>query len=64
MIGIWSGHAQTFMLVFAILALVAFIIPMIFAPMFWARMLLWNIPATGSSRKPSPRRVGLEYSHQ
>ena len=44
MIGIWSAHAQTFMLVFSILAMVAFVIPMIFAPMFWARMLLWNIP--------------------
>jgi len=32
------------MLIFAILALVVFVIPMIFAPMFWARMLLWNIP--------------------
>ncbi|MFZ8977693.1 MAG: hypothetical protein ACO2Y9_11415 [Pseudohongiellaceae bacterium] len=44
MIGIWSAHAQTFMLVFAILAIVVFVIPMIFAPIFWARMLLWNIP--------------------
>ena len=44
MIGIWSAHAQTFMLVFAILATVVFVIPMIFAPIFWARMLLWNIP--------------------
>ena len=45
MIGIWSAHAQTFMLVFAILATVVFVIPMIFAPLFWARMLQWNIPA-------------------
>lgn len=44
MIGIWSAHAQTFMLVFAILAIVVFVIPMIFAPIFWARMLLWNVP--------------------
>lgn len=44
MIGIWSEHAQTFMLVFAVLAAVAFVIPMIFAPMHWARALLWNIP--------------------
>ena len=44
MIGIWNTHAQTFMLVFSILAMVVFVIPMIFAPMFWARMLLWNIP--------------------
>jgi len=44
MIGMWSAHAQTFMLAFAVLAIVVFVVPMIFAPMFWARMLLWNIP--------------------
>jgi len=58
MIGIWSGHAQTFMLVFAILALVAFIIPMIFAPMFWARMLLWNIPEDTDLAVYSLRSLG------
>jgi hypothetical protein len=58
MIGIWSGHAQTFMLVFAILALVAFVIPMIFAPMFWARMLLWNIPEDTDLAVYSLRSLG------
>jgi len=58
MIGIWSAHAQTFMLVFAILALVAFVIPMIFAPMFWARMLLWNIPEDTDLAVYSLRSLG------
>jgi len=58
MIGIWSGHAQTFMLVFAILAMVAFVIPMIFAPMFWARMLLWNIPEDTDLAVYSLRSLG------
>jgi hypothetical protein len=44
MIGIWGAHAQTFMLVFAVLAAVAFALPMIFAPLQWARVLQWNIP--------------------
>jgi hypothetical protein len=44
MIGVWSAHAQTFMLVFVILAMLLFVLPMIFAPLFWARMLQWNIP--------------------
>jgi hypothetical protein len=58
MIGIWSGHAQTFMLVFAILALVAFVVPMIFAPMLWARMLLWNIPEDTDLAVYSLRSLG------
>ena len=58
MIGIWSAHAQTFMLVFAILALFAFVIPMIFAPMFWARMLLWNIPEDTDLAVYSLRSLG------
>jgi len=58
MIGIWSAHAQTFMLVFAILAMVAFVIPMIFAPMFWARMLLWNIPEDTDLAVYSLRSLG------
>ena len=58
MIGIWGAHAQTFMLVFAILAMVAFVLPMIFAPMFWARMLLWNIPADTDLAVYSLRSLG------
>jgi hypothetical protein len=58
MIGIWSAHAQTFMLGFAILAMVAFVIPMIFAPMFWARKLLWNIPEDTDLAVYSLRSLG------
>ena len=58
MIGIWSAHAQTFMLAFAILAMVVFVIPMIFAPMFWARMLLWNIPEDTDLAVYSLRSLG------
>jgi hypothetical protein len=58
MIGIWSAHAQTFMLVFAIVATVFFVIPMIFAPMFWARMLLWNIPEDTDLAVYSLRSLG------
>ena len=58
MIGIWSAHAQTFMLVFAIVATVFFVVPMIFAPMFWARMLLWNIPEDTDLAVYSLRSLG------
>lgn len=58
MIGIWSAHAQTFMFVFAILATVVFAIPMIFAPMFWARVLQWNIPEDTDLAVYSLRSLG------
>ena len=58
MIGIWSAHAQTFMLVFAIVAMVGFVIPMLFAPMFWARMLLWKIPEDTDLAVYSLRSLG------
>ena len=58
MIGIWSAHAQTFMFVFAVVAMVFFVIPMIFAPMFWARMLLWNIPEDTDLAVYSLRSLG------
>lgn len=58
MIGIWSAHAHTFMLVFAILATVVFAIPMIIAPMFWARALQWNIPEDTDLAVYSLRSLG------
>ena len=58
MIGIWSAHAQTFMLVFAALATVVFVIPMIFAPLLWARVLQWNIPEDTDLAVYSLRSLG------
>lgn len=58
MIGVWSAYAQTFMLVFAVLATVGFVIPMIFAPMQWARLLLWNIPEDTDLAVYSLRSLG------
>lgn len=44
MIGMWSAHAQTFLLWFTVITTVAFVIPLFFVPIRWARMLQWNIP--------------------
>lgn len=44
MIGIWNTHAQTFILVFVVIAALGFAIPMIFAPLQWARVMKWTIP--------------------
>jgi hypothetical protein len=44
MIGIWAEHARTFLLVFAIVAGVAFALPIFLVPLTWARVFRWNIP--------------------
>jgi len=44
MIGIWSTHAQTFLLVFAAITTLAFALPIFFKPMLWAKAMQWNIP--------------------
>jgi hypothetical protein len=44
MIGVWTHHAQTFLLVLAALTPVLFSIPIAFAPLQWARLVGWRIP--------------------
>ena len=42
MVGIWSQHSGEFLRVTALLTLVAFAIPITFAPFAWAKALKWN----------------------
>ena len=44
MIGIWAESARTFLLVFGIVAGLAFALPIFLAPLTWARMFRWNLP--------------------
>ncbi len=44
MIGLWTQHAQTFLLVLAALTLVLFSIPIAVAPLQWARLVGWRLP--------------------
>jgi VIT1/CCC1 family predicted Fe2+/Mn2+ transporter len=44
MIGIWSSHAQAFLLVFAAITTLAFALPIFFKPILWARAMQWKIP--------------------
>lgn len=44
MIGLWALHAQTFLLALGALTIVLFSIPIAFAPLFWARLVGWDIP--------------------
>jgi hypothetical protein len=43
-VGIWAESARTFLLVFGIVAGLAFALPIFLAPLMWARMFRWNLP--------------------
>jgi hypothetical protein len=43
-IGIWAEHAQTFLVVFGILAAAAFALAIFLVPLTWARVFRWNLP--------------------
>ncbi len=44
MIGVWAAHAQTFLLVFGVVAGLAFALPIFLVPLTWARAFRWNLP--------------------
>jgi len=44
MLGYYSDYTQTYLLILMIVTTVAFVIPIFFTPMLWAKMLLWSIP--------------------
>jgi hypothetical protein len=44
MIGLWSDGAPTFAVVFALLGGVVFAIPLLVAPLAWARAFRWRLP--------------------
>jgi len=45
MIGLWSAHSQTFLLVMATVTTLGFALPITFAPLAWSRLMQWKIPA-------------------
>ena len=44
MTGMWSQHAQTFILIFAAFTTLAFAIPIFAFTRLWCRVLLWRVP--------------------
>lgn len=44
MIGVWSGHAQSFLLIFGIAAGLTFSLPILLAPIAWAKVFRWDNP--------------------
>ena len=44
MIGTWSGHAQSFLLVATVLSALGLSLPIFLMPLAWARRFGWTIP--------------------
>ena len=44
MIGVWSGHAQGFLVVATVLSALGLSLPIFLAPLAWARRFGWTIP--------------------
>lgn len=45
MLGLWSAQAQNFLFWFVVVTSVAFVAPLTLAPLTWARMFRWRVPA-------------------
>lgn len=44
MIGLWSAHAQTYLLVLSIATTLVFALPIFLVPLLWARVMQWKLP--------------------
>ncbi|QJP09123.1 hypothetical protein [Pseudomonas multiresinivorans] len=44
MIGSWSAHAQTYLLVLSIATTLMFALPIFLVPLLWARVMQWQLP--------------------
>lgn len=44
MLGLWSAHAQGFLISLAVITSAAFALPIFLAPLTWARWFGWRIP--------------------
>jgi hypothetical protein len=59
MIGIWQDYAEFYLVVAGIAMLGVFGIPLLVAPMTWARLLRWEIPPPGQLVIFLGRSLGL-----
>lgn len=44
MIGSWSAHAQTYLLVLSLATTLVFALPIFLVPLQWARVMQWRLP--------------------
>ena len=59
MIGIWQAYAAPYLVVAGAAMLLAFGIPLLVAPMAWARLFRWEIPPPGQLPVFFGRSLGL-----
>lgn len=45
MVGLWSAHARSYLLVLMSVTTLVFALPIFFVPLAWARVLGWRVPA-------------------
>jgi len=62
MLGIWKASADIFLIVAGIAMLVAFGLPLLLAPMRWARMFRWEVPQDQKLASFLGRSVGIFIS--
>lgn len=44
MIGIWSAHAQSYLLILSTTTTLVFALPIFLVPLWWARVMQWQLP--------------------
>ena len=59
MVGIWQSYAGIYLVVTGVAMLAAFGIPLLVAPMAWARVMRWEVPPPGQLVTFLGRSVGL-----
>jgi hypothetical protein len=59
MIGIWQTYAGTYLIVAGVAMLAGFGVPLLVAPMTWARLFRWPLPSPGPLVTFLGRSLGL-----
>jgi hypothetical protein len=58
-IGVWQAYAEVYLLVAGLAILASFAVPLMVAPMAWARVFRWEIPQSGQLATFLGRSVGV-----
>lgn len=59
MLGIWNAYTNIFLIVAGVAMLIAFGLPMMLAPMSWARVFRWELPQSQKLASFLGRSLGL-----
>ncbi len=62
MIGIWSSHSDIFLYIVGVVTLIFYGIPLVFAPMSWARVFRWELPQASNLVATLGRSLGMVIS--